>query len=178
MNWFLWWKCLDCLNWNKCFLVFRVWTQSVDVQHLIYWQGQRVCDALFIGFASSTLDPQMGLYLRVNFSTSTIIQENQVESLHIMITNFNDCSQATIVILCNMNIIVTATISAPMPLTKLWVIIAGSKKVFYVLPAFIFSLSALGLIHLFLKKHGRCLDTFSCCPSHNMGLVLHIWGLH
>ncbi len=28
-------------------LVFRVWTQFVDVQHLIYWQGQRVCDALF-----------------------------------------------------------------------------------------------------------------------------------
>jgi hypothetical protein len=28
-------------------LVFRVWTQYVDVQHLMYWQGQRVCDALF-----------------------------------------------------------------------------------------------------------------------------------
>ncbi len=28
-------------------LVFRVWTQQVDVQHLIYWQGKRVCDALF-----------------------------------------------------------------------------------------------------------------------------------
>jgi hypothetical protein len=28
--------------------VFRVWTQLVDVQHhLIYWQGQCVCDALF-----------------------------------------------------------------------------------------------------------------------------------
>ncbi len=26
------------------FWVFRVWTQKVDVQHLIYWQGQRVCD--------------------------------------------------------------------------------------------------------------------------------------
>jgi hypothetical protein len=23
-----------------------VWTQLVDVQHLIYWQGQCVCDAL------------------------------------------------------------------------------------------------------------------------------------
>jgi hypothetical protein len=71
-----------------------------------------------------------------------------------MITNFNDLSQATIVILCNVNIIVTAIISAPMPLNKLWVIIAGTKKVFFVLPAFIFSLSALGLIHLFLKKDG------------------------
>ncbi len=28
-------------------LVFRVWTQYADVQHLIYWQGQHVCDALF-----------------------------------------------------------------------------------------------------------------------------------
>jgi hypothetical protein len=28
-------------------LVFRVWTQYVDVQHLAYWQGQCVCDALF-----------------------------------------------------------------------------------------------------------------------------------
>jgi hypothetical protein len=26
-------------------LVFRLWTQSVDVQGIIYWQGQRVCDA-------------------------------------------------------------------------------------------------------------------------------------
>jgi hypothetical protein len=41
-----------------------------------------------------------------------------------------------------------------MPLTKLCVIIAGSKQVFFVLPAFIFSLSALGPIHLFLKKDG------------------------
>jgi hypothetical protein len=29
------------------FLVFRVWTHLIDVQHLIYWQGQWVCDALF-----------------------------------------------------------------------------------------------------------------------------------
>ncbi len=29
------------------FLVFRMWTQQVDVQHLIYWQIHRVCDALF-----------------------------------------------------------------------------------------------------------------------------------
>jgi hypothetical protein len=28
-------------------LMFRVWTQQVDVQHFIYWQGQHVCDALF-----------------------------------------------------------------------------------------------------------------------------------
>jgi len=30
------------------FSVWRVWTQKVDVQHLTYWQGQRVCDALFL----------------------------------------------------------------------------------------------------------------------------------
>ncbi len=28
------------------FFVFRVWTQYIDVEHLIYWRGQRVCDAL------------------------------------------------------------------------------------------------------------------------------------
>jgi uncharacterized protein YybS (DUF2232 family) len=28
-------------------LMFRLWTQEIDVQHLIYWQGQCVCDALF-----------------------------------------------------------------------------------------------------------------------------------
>jgi hypothetical protein len=28
-------------------LVFRVRTQYADVQHIIYWQGQPVCDALF-----------------------------------------------------------------------------------------------------------------------------------
>jgi hypothetical protein len=28
------------------FLVFGVWTQYIDVHHLIYWQYQRVCDAL------------------------------------------------------------------------------------------------------------------------------------
>ncbi len=27
--------------------MFGVWTQLVDIQHLIYWQGQCVCDALF-----------------------------------------------------------------------------------------------------------------------------------
>ncbi len=27
-------------------LVFRVWTEYVDVQHLLCWQDQRVCDAL------------------------------------------------------------------------------------------------------------------------------------
>ncbi len=32
------------LEWT--FLVFRVWIQSIDVQHVIYWQGQRVYDAL------------------------------------------------------------------------------------------------------------------------------------
>lgn len=32
---------------ERSFWVFRVWTQQLDVQHLIYWQGQRVCDALF-----------------------------------------------------------------------------------------------------------------------------------
>ncbi len=32
---------------ERIVLVFRVWTQWVDVQHHIYWQGQRVCDALF-----------------------------------------------------------------------------------------------------------------------------------
>jgi hypothetical protein len=30
-----WWKCLDDLDWNGFY------------SHLIYWQGQRVCDALF-----------------------------------------------------------------------------------------------------------------------------------
>jgi hypothetical protein len=24
---FFWWKCLDCLDWNRLFLVFRVWTK-------------------------------------------------------------------------------------------------------------------------------------------------------
>jgi hypothetical protein len=28
-------------------LVFRVWTQYVDVQRITYWQGERLCDALF-----------------------------------------------------------------------------------------------------------------------------------
>jgi hypothetical protein len=32
---------------KRILLVFKVWTQYVHVQHLIYWQGQRVCDALF-----------------------------------------------------------------------------------------------------------------------------------
>jgi hypothetical protein len=31
---------------DRIFLVFRVWTQYIDVEHLIYWQGQCVCDAL------------------------------------------------------------------------------------------------------------------------------------
>ncbi len=47
VNWFLWWKCLD---WNlDCFGVQSVDTIGRCVQHvLIYWQGRRVCDALFV----------------------------------------------------------------------------------------------------------------------------------
>jgi hypothetical protein len=37
---------------ERIVLVFRVWTQQVDVQHFIYWQGQRVCDALFHSYHS------------------------------------------------------------------------------------------------------------------------------
>ncbi len=32
---------------ERIVLVFRVWTQQVDVQHFIYWQARHVCDALF-----------------------------------------------------------------------------------------------------------------------------------
>jgi hypothetical protein len=32
---------------ERIFLVFKEWTQYFDAQHLIYWQGQHVCDALF-----------------------------------------------------------------------------------------------------------------------------------
>jgi hypothetical protein len=44
---------------ERIFLVLRVWTQYIgrDVQHLIYWQGQRVCDALwwvFVQFTNSS----------------------------------------------------------------------------------------------------------------------------
>ncbi len=35
---------------KRIFLVFRVWTQSIDVQHLNYWQGQHVYDALLLKF--------------------------------------------------------------------------------------------------------------------------------
>jgi hypothetical protein len=31
---------------KRIILVFRVWTQYINVNHLIYWQGQHVCDAL------------------------------------------------------------------------------------------------------------------------------------
>jgi hypothetical protein len=41
MNRFLWWKCLDCLDWERIVLVFRVWTQHVNVHHLLNWRGQR-----------------------------------------------------------------------------------------------------------------------------------------
>ncbi len=32
---------------ERIVLVFRVWTQYVDVQRITYWQGERLCDALF-----------------------------------------------------------------------------------------------------------------------------------
>ncbi len=41
-------------------LVFRVWTQYVDVQHLIYWQGQCVCDALFSSKTNNTPNKPKG----------------------------------------------------------------------------------------------------------------------
>ncbi len=42
------------------FLVLRVWTQYVDVQYLIYWQGQRVCGA----FDECSLNSQIHLQCR------------------------------------------------------------------------------------------------------------------
>jgi hypothetical protein len=45
VNWVFWWKCSDCLDRNEVF-----WCSECvhNVQHLIYWQGQRVRDALLI----------------------------------------------------------------------------------------------------------------------------------
>jgi len=44
MNWFLWWKCLDCLgDWNRFFGVQNVDTVSrCTTSYLLAWQGQRV----------------------------------------------------------------------------------------------------------------------------------------
>jgi len=50
VNWFLWWKCLDCLDWNGFFGVQTVDIVGWILQHLIYWQGQCVCDTLFFCF--------------------------------------------------------------------------------------------------------------------------------
>jgi hypothetical protein len=50
-----WVKVFRPFRLERSFLVFGVWTQYVDEQHLSSWQGQRVCDgALFFqasGFA-------------------------------------------------------------------------------------------------------------------------------
>jgi hypothetical protein len=48
VNWFLWWKCLDCLNGNGFFWCSECEHSKVDVQHFIYWQGQHICAALFL----------------------------------------------------------------------------------------------------------------------------------
>jgi hypothetical protein len=42
VNWFLWWKCLDCLDWNGIFLGVQSVNKVGRYKHLIYWQGQRV----------------------------------------------------------------------------------------------------------------------------------------
>jgi hypothetical protein len=38
---------------KRIFLVFKVWTQYIDVQHLNYWQGQHVYDALLLSLYRS-----------------------------------------------------------------------------------------------------------------------------
>jgi len=45
VNRVFWWKCSDCLDRNEVF-----WCSECvhNVEHLIYWQGQRVRDALLI----------------------------------------------------------------------------------------------------------------------------------
>jgi hypothetical protein len=58
------------------------------------------------------------------------------------------------------NVIVTATISATMPLKELWVIIAGSKKVFFCIASFYLFIVCPWPDPFFLKKDGSCLDTF------------------
>ncbi len=49
LNRFLWWKCLDSLDRNGFFLFWcsECGHRRLDVRHLVYWEGQRVCDALF-----------------------------------------------------------------------------------------------------------------------------------
>jgi hypothetical protein len=57
-----------------------VWAQKVDVQHLIYWQGQRVCDALFFfvflvdGFSSLPIsyrvDMSVNKHLRIQLTSN------------------------------------------------------------------------------------------------------------
>jgi hypothetical protein len=54
-NQFFYMKVFRLFRLELIFSVFsRVSTQYVDVQHLIYWQGQRVCDALFFSTLLST----------------------------------------------------------------------------------------------------------------------------
>jgi hypothetical protein len=56
MNWFLWWKCLDCLDWNGLFWCSECGHSRYMHEHLIYGQGHRVFDALFVTLRS--LKPQ------------------------------------------------------------------------------------------------------------------------
>jgi len=61
-------------------LVFRVWTRLVDVQHLIYWQGQLVWNALFtrlILYPSACSPSALQRSLRI-WSVWTIIQKLHV----------------------------------------------------------------------------------------------------
>jgi hypothetical protein len=43
-------------------LMFRVRTQYADVQHIIYWQGQPVCDALFTEHFDDPLEALFDLH--------------------------------------------------------------------------------------------------------------------
>jgi hypothetical protein len=57
------------------FFVFGLWTQCVDVQHLIYWQGQRVCGSLFlweIGDTKKGLQLIQGIFLDLFFFQNII----------------------------------------------------------------------------------------------------------
>jgi hypothetical protein len=51
MNWFFWWKCLDCLDWNWVFLVFRA---KISLQSYF---AKFTCPVSQINFAKSWSSP-------------------------------------------------------------------------------------------------------------------------
>jgi hypothetical protein len=84
---------------ERIVLVFRVWTEYIDVQHLLYYQDQRVCDALlFCGWKETCqVHIPTSLFRSSSPSSAAYCLSGEVfSSISACLPQFSDCFSISI----------------------------------------------------------------------------------